>query len=106
MPDRAHIVAALQALQGSRGGVDIPQGDLAGVKRKVCSLAKSEDIKSEYCGTTDANDAAPLLRRITNMPLPDLVKLHRRIDHADDFAEDSLLHRCVTLGLKKARRKR
>jgi hypothetical protein len=105
IPDREHTVAALQALQGARGGVDIPSSDRAAVKRKVCARAKSFDIKSEYCGTADANDRISLLRRFLKMDLADLVKLHDRIDHADDFTEDSILHERVTLVLKKARRR-
>jgi hypothetical protein len=106
MPDREHVIAALQALQGARGGVDIPSSNRTAVKRKVCARAKSFDIKSEYCGTADANDRMSLLRRFLKMDLADLVKLHDRIDHADDFAEDSILHERVTLALRKARRRR
>lgn len=102
--DREHVVAALQALQGARGGVGIPSGERGSVKRKVCARAKDFDIQSEYCGTADANDAGALLRKLSVLDSNELVSIHNRIHKADDFTEDSTLHRAVLLTIKKKRR--
>jgi hypothetical protein len=101
IPDRDHVVAALQALQGARGGVDIPKADLPKVKRKVCAAAKKYGIKSEYCATADS--AADMLRQFRAMAPADLVALHARIHRADDYVPDGLLHRCVLFALTKSR---
>jgi hypothetical protein len=100
MPDREHIIAALQALQGARGGVDIPRSALAEVKRKVCARARSFGIKTEYCGTADG--AATLLRTLRAMTRPSLVALHARLHKADDFVSEGVLHRAVLFALKKS----
>jgi hypothetical protein len=99
--DRAHVVAALQALQGSRGGVEIPKSALPEVKRKVCARAKSYGIRSPYCQS--GGDAAALLRELRRMDLEGLVDFHRTLHKADDFVPESLLHRAVLFALTKAR---
>jgi hypothetical protein len=103
MPNHDITVAALQVLQGARGGVDIPRADLPAVKRKVCARAKHFDIKSEYCGTADANDAVALIKRLRGMDRAALVELHMRIHKADDFSEDCLLHQALLFTLRKKR---
>jgi hypothetical protein len=103
MPDRAHCVAALQALQGARGGVQIPRGDLPGVKRKVCAAANKYGIKSQYCGTADANDAVALMQRLLTVPSLELVDMHRSLHASDDFDKDSMLHHALLHALKKRR---
>lgn len=104
--DRARVIAALQALQGARGGVDLPKSALPEVKKKVCARAKSYGIKTPYCGTADADDGAAMLRRFGVMDRASLVVLHRRIHAADDFVPESLMHRCVLQELWKGKKAR
>jgi hypothetical protein len=101
MPDRRHVVAALQSLQGARDGVEIPRSALPTVKAKVCRLAKHYGIKSEYCGID--TDAVNLIRTLRAMPLHALVNLHRRIHAADDYVQDGLIHRAVLFAIHKKR---
>ena len=105
LPDRAHVIAALQALQGARGGVTIPRSALPGVKRKVCSFARKDGIKSTYCGTADANDAVALMQRLLTMDSVELVDLHRNLHTSDDFDKDSMLHRALLHALKRSGRR-
>lgn len=99
--DRPHVVAALQALQGVRGGVDLPASARAEVKRRVCARAKTYGIKSPYCDV--GGDAAVLLRHLREMDLESLVDFHRAIHKAEDFVPEGVLHRAVLFALKKVR---
>lgn len=101
MPDRRHVVAALQTVQGSRGGVEIPRSALPAVKAKLCRMAKHYGIRSEYCGTD--TDAVKLMQTIRTMSLDALVDFHRRIHTADDYTQDALLHRAVLNAIRKKR---
>jgi hypothetical protein len=95
------VVAGLQALQGARGGVKIPAGNLAAVKRKICAAARKFDVKSAYCGTADS--AEELMRNFMAMDRVSLVDFHRFMHHADDFTEESMLHGCLLYVLRKKR---
>jgi len=99
--DREHVIAALQVLQGARGGVDLPSSARGTVKRKVCAAAKRFGVKSAFCGTANADNASALIRTLLAQDRVGLVELHRRIHGSDDYTPESRLHRAVLFALSK-----